>query len=66
MWYKTPVGWWFMRKCDHQVILPMYGGVVEAGKNPYYDFPWLGPDIIKFPAAESSIPPTSDYNRRCP
>ncbi len=66
MWYKTPVGWWFMRKCDHQVILPMFGGVVEAGKNPYYDFPWLGPDIITFPAAESAIPPTTDYNKRCP
>ena len=66
MWYKTPVGWWFMRKCDHQVILPMFGGVVEAGPNPYFDFPWLGPDIITFPAAESAMPPTSDYNKRCP
>lgn len=66
MWYKTPVGWWFMRKCDHQVILPMFGGEIQAGWNPYFDFPWLGTDIITFPAAESAIPPTSDYNKRCP
>lgn len=65
-WYKTPVGWWIMRKCDHQVILPMFGMVIEAGPNPFYDFPWLGPDIVRFPAMESAIPPTRDYNPRCP
>jgi branched-chain amino acid transport system substrate-binding protein len=74
MRYKTPVGWWSMRKCDHQVILPMFGGVIEAGENPYFNgsilpdkkFPWLGPDIMTFSAEESAIPPTSDYNKRCP
>jgi len=72
--YKTPVGWWSMRECDHQVILPMFGGVVEAGENPYFNgsilpdkkFPWLGPDIMTFSAEEAAIPPTSDYNKRCP
>ena len=72
--YKTAVGWWTMRECDHQVILPMFGGVVEAGENPYFNgsilpdkkFPWLGPDIMTFSAEESAIPPTSDYNKRCP
>ncbi|MFH1480947.1 MAG: ABC transporter substrate-binding protein [Pseudomonadota bacterium] len=72
-WYKTPVGWWHMRKCDHQVILPMFGGVVEAGDNPWFNgsidpkvkFPWLGP-VRTFPATETAIPPTSDYNPRCP
>jgi len=66
LWYKTPVGWWYMRKCDHQVVLPMFGMVVKAGPNPFYDFPWHGPDIVRFPAMESAIPPTSDYNPRCP
>jgi ABC-type branched-subunit amino acid transport system substrate-binding protein len=65
-WYKTCVGWWHMRKCDHQVILPMFGGVFASGKNPYFDIPWLGPNMIPFPATESAIPPTSDYNPRCP
>jgi branched-chain amino acid transport system substrate-binding protein len=72
--YKTAVGWWTMRECDHQVILPMFGGVVEAGENPYFNgsilpdkkFPWLGPDIMTFSAEESAIPPTGDYNKRCP
>jgi ABC-type branched-subunit amino acid transport system substrate-binding protein len=64
-WYKTPVGWWAMRKCDHQAILPMFGGVIEGGENPYYDFPWVG-SVQRFPAFESAIPPTSDYNMRCP
>ncbi len=72
--FKTAVGWWTMRECDHQVILPMFGGVVEAGENPYFNgtilpnkkFPWLGPDIMTFSAEGSAIPPTRDYNQRCP
>jgi ABC-type branched-subunit amino acid transport system substrate-binding protein len=64
--YKTPVGWWFMRKCDHQVILPMFGMVTNAGPNPYFHFPWYGPDIVRFSGEETAIPATSDYNPRCP
>ncbi len=64
-WHKTAVGWWQMRKCDHQVILPMFGGVVQK-ENPYWDFPWLEPNLMRTPAQESAIPPTSDYNSRCP
>jgi len=64
--YKTPVGWWFMRKCDHQVIMPMFGMVTNSGPNPYFPFPWYGPDIMRFSAEETAIPATSDYNPRCP
>jgi len=63
--YKTPVGLWTMRKCDHQVLLPMFGGVVEGGPNPYFPFPWLGPNIMTFPAEKVAIPATPDYNPRC-
>jgi branched-chain amino acid transport system substrate-binding protein len=71
--YKSPVGWWLMRKCDHQVILPMFGGMIEAGKNPYYNgsirsevnFPWLGPNLITIPAEIAAMPATPDYNPRC-
>ena len=28
--YKTPVGLWSMRACDHQLIMPMYGGIIEG------------------------------------
>lgn len=71
--YKTPVGWWEMRKCDHQVLVPIFGGELQS-KNPYFDgsirpevkFPWLGSDITTFPATAVSIPPTPDYNPRCP
>jgi branched-chain amino acid transport system substrate-binding protein len=73
-WYKTPVGWWHMRKCDHQGIIPMFGGEVRAGWNPFFNgsiredvnFPWLGPEVFRAPATESAIPPTPDYNPRCP
>jgi hypothetical protein len=64
--YKTPVGWWTMRKCDHQVLLPMFGIVIRPDPNPYWDFPWHGSDIVTFDAMETAIPPTSDYNPRCP
>jgi branched-chain amino acid transport system substrate-binding protein len=63
--WKSPVGQWTMRKCDHQVILPMFGGVIEAGPNPFYKFPWAGPNIVEFPAEKVAKPPTADYNPRC-
>jgi branched-chain amino acid transport system substrate-binding protein len=61
--YKTLVGEYQMRKSDHQMLMPLFGGVIEAD-NPYYDgsirpdmkFPWLGPKIITFPA-EKVAPP---------
>jgi ABC-type branched-subunit amino acid transport system substrate-binding protein len=72
--WKSPVGLYTMRKCDHQVILPMYGGMIEAGPNPYYNgsirpdisFPWAGPNIAEFPAEKVTLPPTPEYNPRCP
>jgi branched-chain amino acid transport system substrate-binding protein len=63
--YKTPVGMWTMRACDHQVIYPLYGGKIEAGPNPYYKFPWLGSDLKVFPGNEMAIPATAEYNPRC-
>lgn len=71
--YKTPVGVWTMRKCDHQVLLPMFCGTVQGGWNPYYNgsiradvkFPWLGPDIVEIPADKCAIPATPEYNPRC-
>ena len=62
--FDTPVGKWRMRACDHQVILPMFGGVVEK-ENPYFKFPWLGSDILKFEAEKAAIPATKEYNERC-
>jgi ABC-type branched-subunit amino acid transport system substrate-binding protein len=70
--YKTPVGVWTMRKCDHQVMLPMFVGQVKAGWNPWYNgsirddvkFPWTG-DIMTIPAEKIAIPATPDYNPRC-
>jgi ABC-type branched-subunit amino acid transport system substrate-binding protein len=64
--YKTPVGWWQMRKCDHQVMLPMFGMAAKAAPNPYYPGTLYGPDIVKISAEETAIPATSDYNPRCP
>ena len=64
--FKTPVGWWYMRECDHQVILPMFGMATKVGPNPYYPFPWYGPDYVTFSAEETAIPATRDYNPRCP
>jgi len=63
--WKSPVGLWTMRKCDHQVILPVYGGVIEGGPNPFYKFPWAGPKVIQFPAEKVALPATPDYNPRC-
>jgi len=72
--YKSPVGLWTMRKCDHQVLLPMYSGVIQGGPNPYYNgsirpdvkFPWLGPNLKMLPAEKVALPATPDYNPRCP
>jgi len=72
--YKSPVGLWTMRKCDHQVLMPMFGSEVVAGSNPYYNgsirpdvkFPWFGPNYHVLPADQVAIPATSDYNPRCP
>jgi branched-chain amino acid transport system substrate-binding protein len=72
--YKSPMGLWTMRKCDHQVILPMYGVVMEGGSNPWFNgniradvkFPWEGPNIQMFPADKVSLPATHDYNPGCP
>jgi hypothetical protein len=35
--HTTAVGVWTMRKCDHQVILPMFAGVVVPGRNPWFN-----------------------------
>ena len=64
--WKGPAGLWTMRKCDHQVMLPMYGGVIEGGPNPYYPFPWIGPNLEMFPAEKVTVPATKEYNPRCP
>jgi hypothetical protein len=40
----------------------MFGTVIKAASNPFYNFPYLGPDIMRFPAMESAIAPISDYN----
>jgi branched-chain amino acid transport system substrate-binding protein len=63
--WKSPVGLYTMRKCDHQLISPMYGGQIKAGPNPFYDFPWTGENIEEFPADKVSLPATPDYNPRC-
>jgi branched-chain amino acid transport system substrate-binding protein len=64
--YKTPMGWWHMRKCDHQVMLPIFGIEMKDGPNPYYPATLYGPDYVTFSAEETAIPATSDYNPRCP
>jgi hypothetical protein len=71
--HKTPVGTWTMRACDHQVLLPMFAGVVTTEPNPWYDgkidpnvnFPWLGSDIMTIDALKGAIPATPEYNPRC-
>ena len=72
--YQTPIGLYTMRKCDHQVIAPMFVGRIEGGWNPYFNgsinpevkFPWAGSNIVMIPAEDVTIPATSDYNPRCP
>jgi branched-chain amino acid transport system substrate-binding protein len=71
--YKSAVGLWNMRKCDHQVVKPMFGVMMEGGKNPYFNgsinpdikFPWLGPNVMTFPPEKVANPATPDYNPRC-
>jgi ABC-type branched-subunit amino acid transport system substrate-binding protein len=71
--YKTVVGEWKIRKCDHTMIYPMYGFQVEGGGNPYFNgsirsdvnFPWYGPNYASIPANEVALPATPDYNPRC-
>lgn len=64
--YKTPIGWYTMRKCDHQVILPMFAFEIKPGKNKWFDWPWIGPDVMTIPADSVAPPATADYNPRCP
>ncbi len=64
--WKGPAGLWTMRKCDHQVMLPMYGGVVAAGSNPFYPFPWIGTNLEVFPPEKVTARATKEYNARCP
>jgi len=71
--YKTPVGLWSMRACDHQLIMPMFGGTIEGGPNPFFNgsirsdvkFPWEGPNLVTIRANEVTIPATPSYNPRC-
>jgi branched-chain amino acid transport system substrate-binding protein len=65
-WWKSPLGWYEMRKCDHQMIMPVFGAVVVAGWNPWWNgsirpeikFPWNGPNtMVRFPAMETAFPP---------
>jgi branched-chain amino acid transport system substrate-binding protein len=71
--YESAVGTFTMRPCDHQVLLPIWVGLVEGGPNPYFngsirkdvDFPWEGPDIIQAPAEQVMLPATPEYNSRC-
>ncbi len=72
-WYKSPVGWYSMRKCDHQIMLPLFAGPVVKGKNPWFDgsrdpkvnFPWIL-NAKKFSAMDIANPPIPSYNPRCP
>ncbi len=71
--YKSPIGPYHMRKCDHQAILPMFAGVTQVGPNPFFNgsirpdvkFPWIGPDMLSFPGDKVVIPATAEYNPRC-
>jgi branched-chain amino acid transport system substrate-binding protein len=64
--WKSPLGsTWTMRGCDHQLMVPMFAGMLEAGPNPYYNFPWEGPNPLQFPADKMTLPATAEYNSRC-
>jgi branched-chain amino acid transport system substrate-binding protein len=71
--WQSPVGLWKMRKCDHQAIMPIFGGMIAGGPNPYYsghsnpeyNFPWSSEDVIELPADKVAIPATPEYNPRC-
>jgi len=66
MWFKSILGWWAMRKCDHQLILPIFVLQASSQSNPWYPFPWVAPEYRVFPASEAALPPTHKYNKRCP
>lgn len=71
--YNTPVGEYTMRACDHQILTPMFGIIMES-QNPFFDgsispdvkFPFEGPKIEMFPAEKIALPATKEYNQRCP
>jgi branched-chain amino acid transport system substrate-binding protein len=71
--YKTVVGEWKIRKCDHTAVYPLFGFQVQGGPNPYYNgsirpevnFPWYGPNYVTIPAEKVALPATADYNQRC-
>lgn len=33
--YKTPIGVWMIRACDHKAVHPMVEGITEGRWNPY-------------------------------
>ncbi len=55
----SPVGKLEVRKCDHQLVLPMYYGVTK--KNPKYDF-LIAADIETIPGKDYM--PTCDEMRK--
>lgn len=71
--FKTNMGLYKMRKCDHQVLAPVYCGEVTADPNPWFNgsirpdvkFHHWGPEVKMFSAMEVAIPATPDYNPRC-
>ena len=70
--YESAVGPLEMRACDHQVLLPMFGGEMKVGKNAYFngsirtdvDFPWES-EIMTFSPESVAFDATEDYNPRC-
>jgi len=64
-WYKTQMGWTSMRKCDHQIIPPMFVLEIKKGPNSIYPWPYVQ-DYTEISAMKAAIPPTPDYNPRCP
>jgi len=71
--YNTPVGEYTMRACDHQILTPMFGIIMEA-QNPFFNgsirpevkFPFEGSKVEMFPAEKIALPATKEYNPRCP
>jgi branched-chain amino acid transport system substrate-binding protein len=71
--YKTVVGTWTIRACDHTTLYPLFGFRVQGGQNPYYNgsirpdvkFPWYGPNYVTIAADKVEMPATAAYNPRC-
>ena len=76
--YMTPIGEvWKMRACDHNTILPGFGGSFSCASNTFYDgnnpdgieLCWESPDIMRFPTEKingsATIPELLDYNPAC-